>query len=79
MRSRFYMDESYIPRIEKLLGQELTYSIIGQRIGFSKDTVKGFIKRNKIKAHGKTDKCSIDIRQEAQIARRDNSESCSAN
>lgn len=47
--SRFYLDESYIPRIQKMLDSGASATEIGMRLGYTGETIKKFIKRHKIK------------------------------
>lgn len=47
--SRFYMDETYIPKVQKLLN-ELSPKQIGERLGFCRETVIKFMHKHNLNA-----------------------------
>lgn len=47
--SRFYLNESYIPKIIRLLGAGLSQRDIAEEVGFSEETVCKFIKKHGLK------------------------------
>ncbi len=44
--SRFYLNETYLPRVKKLLEATLTIAEIADRLGFKPDSVREFIKKH---------------------------------
>lgn len=46
--SRFYLNETYVPQIKRLLTANLTAREIGEVVGFGKETVKKFIKKHQL-------------------------------
>lgn len=46
--SRFYLDKSYIPQVQKMLDKGASVTEISMRIGFCRESVKKFIKKHEL-------------------------------
>jgi hypothetical protein len=47
--SRFYIEDTMIVRVQKMLLQGLSWEQIQERTGFKKDALKKFIKKHNLK------------------------------
>lgn len=47
------MNESYIPQVKRMLKDRLSYREIAEATGFTKETVRAFVAKHKLKTKAK--------------------------